>query len=87
MYAVFADLTRRFEDQQIRLNQLTDQSRMLNAGTLREMHRIRWIDPDRETASGIGFSVEQLDGNTVVGHGGDCPGYVTDLSMIPKVTL
>ncbi len=57
---------------------------VLNAGTLREMHRIHWIDPDRETASGIGFSVEQLDGNTVVGHGGDCPGYVTDLSMIPK---
>ncbi len=28
MYAVFADLTRRFEDQRIRLNQLTDQSRM-----------------------------------------------------------
>jgi CubicO group peptidase (beta-lactamase class C family) len=57
---------------------------VLNAGTLREMHRVHWIDPDREAASGIGFSVEQLDENTVVGHGGDCPGYVTDLSMIPK---
>jgi CubicO group peptidase (beta-lactamase class C family) len=73
----------RFASWQFRLLN-NGEGEVLHAGTLREMHRIHWIDPDREAASGIGFSVEQLDENTVVGHGGDCPGYVTDLSMIPK---
>jgi CubicO group peptidase (beta-lactamase class C family) len=57
---------------------------VLSVGTLREMHRIHWVNPDLTTTQGIGFYVDQLDDNTVVQHGGDCPGYVTNLSMIPK---
>ena len=53
---------------------------VLDANTLREMHRVHWVDPD----SGIGFAV-QRDGNTVVvGHGGGCPGYTSNFQMITK---
>ena len=55
-------------------------SEVLDAHTLREMHRVHWVDPDR----GIGFGV-QRDGNTVVvGHSGGCPGYTTNFQMITK---
>ncbi len=57
---------------------------VLDRLTLREMHRVHWLDPDWETTWGIGFYVWEVDGMTAVGHGGACPGYITDLRMIPK---
>ena len=47
---------------------------VLNVNTLREMHRVHWVNPDWETTWGIGFSVRQVDDKTVVGHGGGCAG-------------
>ena len=60
---------------------------VLNVHTLREMYRIHWVDPDRKASYGIGFRVKQLAGVTTVGHSGDCPGYISDLSMIPEQRL
>ena len=57
---------------------------VLNANTLREMHRVHWVDPDWETTRGIGFGVQRVDDMTVIGHGGGCPGYITRFSMIAK---
>jgi CubicO group peptidase (beta-lactamase class C family) len=57
---------------------------ILKASTLREMHRVHWLDPDWETAWGLGFSVSKVDGVTMVGHGGSCPGYRSTLRMDPK---
>ena len=57
---------------------------MLNGNTLREMQRVNWVDPDWKTSWGVGFSVSEHEGNTVVGHGGGCPGYITDIAMVPK---
>jgi len=57
---------------------------VLNANTLREMHRVHWIDPDWETTRGIGFGVHRADDATIVGHGGGCPGYITRFSMNTK---
>ncbi len=57
---------------------------VLNANTLREMHRVHWVDPDWETTWGIGFSVRRSGDITVIGHGGSCPGYKTSFSMFPK---
>ncbi len=57
---------------------------VLSANTLREMHRVHWVDPDWETTWGIGFSVRRVDKITVVGHGGGCPGYITQFLMVPK---
>lgn len=48
---------------------------ILNANTLREMHRVHWVDPDWETTWGLGFSVSRNDDKTFVGHGGSCPGF------------
>lgn len=56
---------------------------VLAAPTLREMHRVHWVDPDFETTWGLGFSVWRSDGRTFVGHGGSCPGYRTQLLLKP----
>ena len=56
---------------------------VLKAPTLREMHRVHWMDPDWKTSWGLGFEVYQMDGKTMVGHGGSCPGYRSILMMEP----
>jgi CubicO group peptidase (beta-lactamase class C family) len=56
---------------------------VLAAPTLREMHRVHWVDPDFETTWGLGFSVWRSDGRTFVGHGGSCPGFRTQLLLKP----
>lgn len=57
---------------------------VLAANTLKEMHRVHWLDQDWETTWGIGFSVWRHNEKTFVGHRGDCPGYKTQLSMCPS---
>ncbi len=57
---------------------------ILKSSTLKEMHRVQWADPDWKTYWGLGFSVSQQDGITIVGHGGSCPGYRTTLQLDPK---
>ena len=57
---------------------------IIKASTLREMHRVHWVDPDWETAWGLGFSVSEVDGRSMVGHGGSCPGYRTGLKIDPR---
>ena len=57
---------------------------ILRAATLREMHRIHWVDPDFETLWGLGFSVWRSGDKTFVGHGGSCPGYRTQLLLRPE---
>ncbi|MBU4330368.1 MAG: serine hydrolase [Acidobacteria bacterium] len=57
---------------------------ILKASTLREMQRVHWVDPDWETTWGLGFSVSKVDGKSMVGHGGSCPGYRSILRMDPS---
>jgi CubicO group peptidase (beta-lactamase class C family) len=58
---------------------------VLSTNTLKEMHRVHWVDPDWRTTWGLGFSVSRGDdGKTYVGHGGSCPGYRTQLLLCPK---
>jgi len=57
---------------------------VLDVNTLREMHRVHFVDPSWETTWGLGFSVSRgADNKTFVGHGGSCPGYQTNLSLQP----
>jgi len=56
---------------------------VLKAPTLREMQRVHWMDPDWKTSWGLGFEVYQIDGKTIVGHGGSCPGYRSTLMIDP----
>jgi len=54
---------------------------ILDVNTLREMQRVHWVDPSWETTWGLGFSVYRRDGKTFVGHGGACPGFLTQLQL------
>jgi len=56
---------------------------ILKAPTLREMHRVHWVDPDWKTTWGLGFLVREVDGRTMVGHSGSCPGYRSILNIDP----
>jgi CubicO group peptidase (beta-lactamase class C family) len=56
---------------------------ILKATTLREMHRVHWIDPDFTNSYGLGFSVWRSGEKTFVGHGGSCPGFRSHLLLKP----
>jgi CubicO group peptidase (beta-lactamase class C family) len=81
-YASTAEDLARFASWQFRLLD-TGGTEVLNANTLREMHRVHWVDPDFETTWGLGFSVWRSNNETFVGHGGSCPGYRTQLLLKP----
>lgn len=56
---------------------------VLDGNTLREMQRVQWMDHDWSVARGLAFGVYRLDDKTLVGHGGDCPGFNTRLYLDP----
>jgi CubicO group peptidase (beta-lactamase class C family) len=60
---------------------------VLSASTLREMQRVHWVDPDWKTTWGLGFAVQKVGDDTMVSHGGACPGYSTAFTMMPKHKL
>lgn len=60
---------------------------IIKASTLKEMQRVNFMDPDWKTTRGLGFAVLQMNGSTYVGHGGSCPGYVSQLLLKPKDKL
>lgn len=56
---------------------------VLNGNTLREMQRAQWLDWDWGTARGLAFGIYRVNGRTLTGHGGDCPGFNTRLYLDP----
>ena len=60
---------------------------ILKPSTLKEMQRVHWVDPDFNTFWGLGFSVRKNDGSKIVGHGGSCPGYKTNITIDPEEKL
>lgn len=54
---------------------------VLSANTLREMHRVHWMDPDFGSPWGLGFAIWRDKEKTFVGHGGSCPGFRSQLLM------
>lgn len=56
---------------------------ILKASTLKNMQRVHFADPNWKTFWGLGFSVYESDGKTLVGHGGSCPGYRTTIVLEP----
>jgi hypothetical protein len=50
---------------------------ILSTGSLREMHRVRSVENDWTSGTGIGFAVSRVGGKTYIGHGGGYPGYTT----------
>ncbi len=64
-----------------------DGHELLRSSTLREMHRVQFIEPDWSVSRGLGFAVRNLNGKPVVGHGGSCPGYLTSLNLFTEDTI
>jgi D-alanyl-D-alanine carboxypeptidase len=62
-------------------------SRILSTGSLREMHRLRSLENNWTTGSGIGFAVNRVDGKTYIGHGGGYPGYTTQTLIHPDTKV
>jgi CubicO group peptidase (beta-lactamase class C family) len=60
---------------------------ILNSSTLKEMHRVHWVDPDWKVHWGLGFSIFQQGGKTLAGLGGTCPGYRSLIIMDMKEKL
>ncbi len=57
---------------------------ILKSNTLREMHRVHWVDPDGSNRWGLGFMVWRSRGKTFVGHSGGCPGHRSHLLIQTK---
>jgi CubicO group peptidase (beta-lactamase class C family) len=57
---------------------------VLKGSTLREMHRVHWLQPDWKSGWGLGFSVIHRDERDLVGHGGWVAGYQTAIYFSPR---
>jgi CubicO group peptidase (beta-lactamase class C family) len=54
---------------------------VLAGETLREMHRVHWLDSNWVEGWGLGFNVLRVGGKTYVGHGGSVSGYRTNIRI------
>jgi len=72
----------RFASWQFRVLDGSDEA-VLKANTLREMQRVQWMDWDWSVARGLAFGVYRVNGRTLTGHAGDCPGFNTRLFLDP----
>jgi D-alanyl-D-alanine carboxypeptidase len=56
-------------------------AQILKGSTLREMHRIRFLENSWTRGNGLGFAVWRYKDKTYVGHGGSLAGYKTQTMM------
>lgn len=52
-------------------------NQILSSGSWREMHRVRSVEENWATGTGLGFAVQRIKDRSYVGHGGGYPGYTT----------
>lgn len=82
-FASTAEDLARFASWQFRVLARKSGTEVLATNTLREMQRVHWMDPDFGTPWGLGFAIWRQNDKTFVGHGGSCPGFVSQLTMVP----
>jgi CubicO group peptidase (beta-lactamase class C family) len=58
-------------------------SQILKGSTVREMHRVQWLNDDWNSGCGLGWGVARVDQQTRIGHGGYVPGYKTLIAAAP----
>ena len=56
---------------------------ILKGSTMREMHRVHWLDEEWKSGWGLGFNVSRIDGRTYNGHGGSVKGFRTHVRLRP----
>jgi len=59
----------------------SEQSAILKPSTLREMHRVQWLEPDWKSGWGLGFGIARIKDRTLIGHGGALEGYRTQVNI------
>lgn len=52
-------------------------AQVVNTGSLREMHRVRSVEENWTSGTGLGFDISRIKDRTYVGHGGGYPGNTT----------
>ncbi len=57
---------------------------ILKGSTLREMHRVQWVNRSWTGGAGLGFSVSKGDGRPTYGHGGWVGGNRSQFTVSPK---
>jgi len=57
---------------------------VLKRSTLQEMQRVHWLFPNWKSGRGLGFSIRQFEGKTLVGHAGWVGGYQTQIGFIAE---
>ncbi len=51
---------------------------VVSTGSLREMHRVRSVEENWTSGTGLGFDINRIKDRTYVGHGGGYPGNTTE---------
>ncbi len=74
----------KFASLQFREGHVVFGSQILRGSTLKEMHRVQWLNPNWKSGWGLGFSVWRKEEKTVVGHSGWIGGYRSQLSFLPE---
>ncbi len=54
---------------------------ILKGSTLREMHRVQWLQPDWQSGQGLGFWIHRAGSQVRVGHDGAVPGYKSQVDF------
>jgi CubicO group peptidase (beta-lactamase class C family) len=80
-YASTVEDLARFASWQFRVLARKGGHDVLSANTLREMHRVHWMDPDFGSPWGLGFAIWRDKEKTFIGHGGSCPGFRSQFLM------
>ena len=62
-------------------------SQILQGSTLREMHRVQWLNSDWLGGWGLGFRIRRVGSQLRVGHGGSLPGHATQIEIAPEQKL
>lgn len=62
-------------------------AQVLRGGAIREMHTVQWMEPDWQSAAGIGFGLSRVADRVVVGHAGGINGFNTRILLLPGTKL
>ena len=52
-------------------------AQIVSTGSFREMHRVRSVEENWQSGTGLGFDISRIKDRTYVGHGGGYPGNTT----------
>jgi len=56
-------------------------AQIVSTGSLREMHRVRSVEENWTSGTGLGFDISRIKDRTYVGHGGGYPGNTTQTQI------